>query len=136
MSVAGMAMSSELVQVLWLAIDEQAEERVRPLIHPDATLEMAMAEQNPVAGRDAVMDVLRDAWTGVHSLTATEIHEVSPNRVIVVGRSRHPLPTGGFADSQVSWLCEWRSGCSTGSGCSAISRRHEQQQQRQQPNPI
>ncbi len=99
-----------LIRELWAAIAAQDADAVEPLIHPDARLEMAMARGRLTEGRADVMEALREAWTDVHSITINGIHEVSTRVVVVDGRSRHPTPMGGFADTGVVWRCEFRDG--------------------------
>jgi hypothetical protein len=101
---------SDLAEAIFVAIDEQDEAAVRALTHPDARLEMAMAGGDTIEGRDAVVEILKLAWEGVHSLRIDELHPVDDKSVIIVGRSRYPTPGGGFADSGLVWLCEYEDG--------------------------
>jgi ketosteroid isomerase-like protein len=100
----------ELARAVFQAIDEQDEDLLEQLIHPDAVLEMAMARGDLVQGRSAVLETLRSAWQSIHTLRIDELHPVSDEAVIIVGRSRYPTSGGGFADSGLVWLCEYRDG--------------------------
>ena len=101
---------SDLARAVFDAIGRQDEPAVCSLVHPDARLEMAMAFGEPIEGRDAVVEILKLAWQRVHSLSIDELHAVDDSSVIVVGRSRYPMPGGGFADSGLVWLCEYEDG--------------------------
>ena len=101
---------SDLARAVFEAIDRRDVAALETLIHPDAVLEMAMARGEVVRGRRRVLATLRQAWKRVHALSISELHELSDDAVIVVGRSRHPLPGGGHADVGVVWLCEYRDG--------------------------
>lgn len=101
---------AELAREVFGAIDGEDAATLHDLIHPDAQLEMAMARGELVNGRDAVLTMLRAAWKRVHSLSISELHQLSADAVIIEGRSRYPLEGGGFADAGLVWLCEYRGG--------------------------
>lgn len=101
---------SDLARAVFAAIERRDVAALEELIHPDAVLEMAMARGEVVRGRRRVLAALRQAWKRVHALSISELHELSGDAVIIVGRSRHPLPGGGHADMGVVWLCEYREG--------------------------
>jgi hypothetical protein len=105
-----MATAKDLMRELWLAIDRRDAAAAELLIHPDARLEMAMAQGRAIEGRDAIMAALRAAWSKVYRLRVDALIELAEDTVTVEGRSRHALPAGGFADSGYTWLCEWRDG--------------------------
>jgi hypothetical protein len=102
--------ADQLVRTVWAAIDRRDAAALHDLIHPEAALEMAMARGESVRGRDDVLATLREAWERVHSLRIGQLHALSVDAVIVEGRSRYPLEGGGFADTGLVWLCEFRNG--------------------------
>ena len=55
-----------------------------------------------------MLGVLEEAWQRVHDVSIEELHPVSDDAVVIVGRSRYPTRNGGFADSGCIWLCEYR----------------------------
>ena len=104
------ATPTELARAVFEAIDRRDRDALESLIHPEARLEMAMARGKLVEGRVAVLAALRAAWRRVQNVWIDELHPVSDDAVIIVGRSRHPIRGGGFADSPYVWLCEYRDG--------------------------
>lgn len=102
--------AEQLIRSVWSAIDRQDASALHDLIDPEAMLEMAMARGEAIRGRDAVLATLAEAWRHVHSLSIAELHPLTDDAVIVEGRSRYPVETGGFADTGLVWLCEFRDG--------------------------
>jgi hypothetical protein len=100
---------SELTQAIFAAINAHDAAALETLVHPDAKLELAIREGKLVEGRDAILAAWESVRQGVYDLRADELHPVSDEAVIVVGRLRHPI-SGGFADSACVWLCEYRDG--------------------------
>lgn len=101
---------AQLARRVFNAIDRRDREALGGLIHPEASLEMAMARGDLVQGRASVLAALESGWQEVHSLSIRQLRPVSETTVIIVGRSRHPSPMGGHADSACVWLCEYRDG--------------------------
>jgi ketosteroid isomerase-like protein len=110
--MAGSELSSpsQLARRIFDAIDRHDRAELEERIHPEATLEMAMARGELIQGRQNVLRVLEEAWQRVHDLSIQELHPLSDDAVVVVGRSRYPTKSGGFADSACVWLCEYRNG--------------------------
>ena len=81
--------------------------RLKSLIHPDARLQMTIADRQLVEGRTAIIDALKGNWPAVQELQIDELHPLSEHAVIIVGRSRLPTEPGLQA-SRCVWLCEYR----------------------------
>jgi ketosteroid isomerase-like protein len=108
--VAATATPSDLARAIFAAIDRHDEAAVMSLTHPDARLEMAMATGQLIEGREAVVEILKLAWERDHRLQIDELVPLDDHSVIIVGRSRYPRPNGGFGDSPLVWLCEYKDG--------------------------
>jgi hypothetical protein len=98
---------SQLSRALFAAINGHDFMRLKSLLHPDAQLQMAIADRQVVEGRAAILAALKASWPAVHDLQIDELHPLSEHAVIIVGRSR--LPTDpGLQASRCVWLCEYR----------------------------
>ena len=102
--------AAELARAVFDAIARHDAAALEELTHEEAVLEMAMAQGNKVHGKAAVMQVMHEAWHRLHSLTITELHDLSDDTAIVDGRSQYQTEEGWLVDSQIVWLCQYQGG--------------------------
>ena len=82
---------------------------LRGLYHDDALLFTSAAGER-VVGPDELMDVFEALEKTMFSVGATSTQAIDDDAVLISGRLRYPLPTGGLADGHRSWILTFKDG--------------------------
>jgi hypothetical protein len=83
---------------------------MRALYHPEALLQTVTGGSEPVAPEELIAGlerVSRDTWFSVQSWKNLAIDD---HAVLIVGRMRRSMPSGGFEDVSHVWLLTVRDG--------------------------
>jgi hypothetical protein len=86
-------------------------EEIAATVHPDAEMRLLVSFNRLVRGRAAVVDALESGRPAAIFRARVERFEWLDDRtVLTLARARYALEQGGFADSRVFWIDEFRDG--------------------------
>lgn len=77
-------------------------------LDPDVEVSTLATGREPVRGRDAVLETMRDAIARMYSIELTRYEQVDDDTVLGFGRARFPLEPHGFGEGTMTWLFELR----------------------------
>ena len=103
------SVSLDLVRHVASAYNRKDWQALRALYHDDARLFTSAAGER-VVGPDELMDVFEALEKTMYSVGATSTQAIDDDAVLISGRLRYPLPSGGLADGHRSWILTFKDG--------------------------
>jgi ketosteroid isomerase-like protein len=105
----------QAIKVIFEALTERGvEDGAEHLLrysHPDCVYRLYMAGERVLNGREEAREYFKEAVASGASMSArARTFEEHGDEVVVSGSVRLQRPTGGFAESQISWTFRFRDG--------------------------
>jgi len=91
----------------YLASDWKA---LRALYHDDALLSTLAAQQQIVPPDELVEIFARVTTETIYEVNASETIPIDDQAVLVTGRIRYPVASGGFGEGQRAWMLTFKDG--------------------------
>ena len=96
------AVSDAYVNSDWVAL--------RALYHDDALLSTLAAQQEIVPPDELLQIFARVTTETIYAIDATETTAIDDDAVLVTGRIRFPLASGGFGEGRRAWILTFKDG--------------------------
>jgi hypothetical protein len=104
------AVSLQLVERVGVAYKRKDWLALRALYDDRSLIRSVALGDEQVIGPSELITTFEDLENSVYEVTQGDAVAIDDDAVVVTGRVRHPLPSGGFGDDPHAWVLTFKNG--------------------------